>query len=300
MTSSIKIPSLGFNPPKDPGLNIELLTIEELKKRGSTEGLLKTNRANFYRLIGINAGQTSPVVDFTRYHAQSKHWLLVRPGQVLQYDFVQAWAGWLLVFKPESLFSGARMAGVTELTLLQRVERFPNHWVLTDEQLRSMRRALKLIHSDSQLPANSDTRNELMQHQLAALLLRLSIWQDAASAQAPAASVGLDHFKRFRQLLERDFHHAHLVKHYAQHLGMGEKNLSRASMAGSGVNAKTYIAQRLVLEAKRLLAHTTLPIQGIALELGFEDTANFVRFFKRVGDCTPGEFRLSQKAGILS
>lgn len=294
MTRSTKIPSLEFNPPKDPGLTIELLTIEELRKRGGTEGFLKPSRANFYRLIGINAGQTSPVVDFAQYHTQSKHWLLVRPGQVLQYDFMQAWSGWLLVFKPESLSNGARVTGVAELTLLQRIERLPNHWVLTAEQLRSMRRALKLIHSDSQLSTNSDTRNELMQHQLAALLLRLSIWQDAASAQAPAASAGLDHFKRFRQLLERDFLHAHLVKHYAQHLGMSEKNLSRASMVGAGVNAKAYIAQRLVLEAKRLLVHTTQPIQSIALALGFEDTANFGRFFKRVNAVTPAAFRLNQ------
>jgi AraC-like DNA-binding protein len=234
------------------------------------------------------------VVDFTQYHAHSKHWLLVRPGQVLQYDFTQTWAGWLLVFRPESLFSGARVVGVTERTLLQRIERFPSHWVLADEQLHSMRRALTLIYSDSQLPANSDTRNELMQHQLAALLLRLSIWQDTASAQAPAASAGLAHFKRLRLLVERDFHHAHLVKYYAQHLGMSEKSLTRASMAGAGVNAKTYIAQRLVLEARRLLAHTTQTIQSIALELGFEDAANFNKFFRRFDAGTPGAFRLKQ------
>lgn len=294
MTNSTNITSLDFSRPNEPGLNIELLTIDELRKRGGTKGFSKSNRANFFRLIGVTTGQPSPMVDFTQYHAQSKHWLLVRPGQVLQYDFTQAWAGWLLVFRPEGLVSGARVAGITELTLLERIERFPNHWVLTDEQLNSMRRALKLIHNDSQLPVNSDTRNALMQHQLAALLLRLSIWQDAASAQAPAASAGLDHFKRFRQLLERDFRHSHQVQDYAQHLGMSEKNLSRASMAGAGVNAKTYIAQRLVLEAKRLLAHTTQPIQSIALELGFEDAANFGKFFKRLNAGAPGAFRLNR------
>ncbi len=73
---------------------------------------------------------------------------------------------------------------------------------------------------------------------------------------------------------------------------MGEKNPSRATMAGAGVHAKTYIAQRLVLDAKRLLAHRTQSVQSIALEWGLEDAANFGKFFKRVDSATPGAFRL--------
>ena len=300
MRNSTNIQLLGFNPPNEPGLGIELLTIEELRKRGGAYGFSRPRRANFYRFITVTSGSTRPMVDFTPYPAQGKHWLLVRPGQVLQYDFSQTWSGWLLVFRPESLFNGARKSGVEELTLLQRMERLPNHGVLADEQSHIMRRTLKLIHADSHLAVRPETRNELMQFQLAGLLMRLSIWQDLASPQAPVVTSGLHHFKRFRQLLEQDFSHAHQVQHYAQHLGMSEKNLSRACMVGAGVSAKTYITQRVVLEAKRLLAHTNQPVQAIALELGFEDAANFGKFFKRVNASTPGAFRLTHEVAILS
>lgn len=294
MHNSTQIPSLTFNPPSEPGLSVELMTIAELRKRGGMESFGRPRRANFYRLIGVTSGQTQPMVDFTQYPMQGKHWLLVRPGQVLQYDFTQPWDGWMLAFRPESLSGGTRVVGVNELTLLQRIENFTNHWVLTDLQLNSMRRALKLLHSDSQLPVHRDTRNELMHHQLAALLLRMSIWQSDAAPQAPAATASLENFKRFRQLLEKDFSSFHQVQHYARQLGMSEKNLSRASLAAAGVNAKTYIALRLVLEAKRLLVHTTQPLQSIALGLGFEDAANFGKFFKRMSAATPGAFRLKQ------
>ena len=52
-----------------------------------------------------------------------------------------------------------------------------------------------------------------------------------------------------------------------------------------------FIATRINLEAKRLLAHTNLPITDLAETLGFEETTNFTKFFKRETGCTPTEFR---------
>ena len=58
-----------------------------------------------------------------------------------------------------------------------------------------------------------------------------------------------------------------------------------------GMTAKAFIATRINLEAKRLLAHTDLPITDLAETLGFEETTNFTKFFKRETGCTPTEFR---------
>jgi len=46
-----------------------------------------------------------------------------------------------------------------------------------------------------------------------------------------------------------------------------------------------------LLEAKRLLVHTNLSIKEIGGELGFEDPAYFVRYFKKNTETTPVEFR---------
>jgi len=58
-----------------------------------------------------------------------------------------------------------------------------------------------------------------------------------------------------------------------------------------GVGAKTFIASRLALEAKRLLVHTEMPISAIAQRLGFDEATNFIKFFRGIEGCTPGEFR---------
>jgi AraC-like DNA-binding protein len=47
----------------------------------------------------------------------------------------------------------------------------------------------------------------------------------------------------------------------------------------------------LPLEAKRLLVHTSLPVSVIANRLGFDEPTNFVKFFRREVQKSPGEFR---------
>jgi len=51
------------------------------------------------------------------------------------------------------------------------------------------------------------------------------------------------------------------------------------------------LKDRILLEAKRLLIHTTLSAKEIAYDLGYEDPAYFNRLFsKKIGDA-PNVFR---------
>lgn len=98
-------------------------------------------------------------------------------------------------------------------------------------------------------------------------------------------------FRRFRHRLETDFASRHQVQHYAQALGMSDKTLSRVCVAATGMPAKAVINARLLLEAKRLLAHTAMPVQTVASQLGFDEATNFVKFFRKAGGATPLAFR---------
>jgi AraC-like DNA-binding protein len=74
-------------------------------------------------------------------------------------------------------------------------------------------------------------------------------------------------------------------------MGCSEKTLTRVCSAGAGVGAKAFIASRLALEAKRLLVHTEMPVAAVALRLGFDEATNFIKFFRSIEGCTPGDFR---------
>lgn len=277
-------------------MGIELVAVSELRQRASAAHFSKPQRADFYHLIGVTSGHTTTMVDFTPHACEAGHWLLVRPGQVMRYDFSLPWEGWLLVFRPESLPGQGRRSSPGEFALELRIAQFQNHWMLSSDQCDTLGQALQLMHGDAKWPMAMDARNALLQHQLSAVLLRLSIWQEPAPLAAAASPAALSHFRRFRQLLETEFTRSHQVQYYASQLAMGEKSLGRACVAGAGISAKACIAQRLMLEAKRLLAHTSLPVQTIALDLGFDDPTNFVKFFRKECGETPGGFRRQQTA----
>ncbi|MBL0210704.1 MAG: AraC family transcriptional regulator [Holophagaceae bacterium] len=75
--------------------------------------------------------------------------------------------------------------------------------------------------------------------------------------------------------------------------GYAAATLNRATLDLAGVTAKAFIDGRVLLEGKRLLAHTDLSVAQIAAYLGFSEATNFAKFFKRGSGSGPREFRTS-------
>ena len=124
---------------------------------------------------------------------------------------------------------------------------------------------------------------------LSALLLRLD-------PPAAAERAGGDAFLRFRRAVEEDFRTHHDVGHYARRLGYSPRTISRSVQSATGRTAKDYISERLLLEAKRMLAHDRLTQAQCGQRLGFSDAANFSAFFLREVGLRPGAWALEQPA----
>jgi AraC-like DNA-binding protein len=290
------ITRVGFKAPSDARLTVEAMSIDTLRQRAPADHFEKLQRADFYRLIGVLDEHTHLMVDFSSFAAKAGDWLLVRPGQVFRYDFSRPWAGWLVAFRPDSLSVLGQGRASDAIDLGRQVEDLACLRSLNAVQHDWMNRCMQQLQQDGALTADVGLRNELLRLQLASILLRLSLWQSQDSVASTYATTEKPNFRRFRQLLNADFATQHQVQHYAGVLGMSEKTLSRACVAATGVPAKAVINQRLVLEAKRLLAHTSRAVQTIGSELGFEEPSNFVKFFRKETGSRPLEFRVSQQA----
>ena len=77
----------------------------------------------------------------------------------------------------------------------------------------------------------------------------------------------------------------------ARLLGVSVRHLSRAVLQSKGVSVHRWIADRRLLEARRLLAETQLPINEIARLSAFRSAAAFSAAFRTASGCAPGEFR---------
>nr|WP_205502360.1 helix-turn-helix domain-containing protein [Rufibacter sp. SYSU D00308] len=103
----------------------------------------------------------------------------------------------------------------------------------------------------------------------------------------------LDYTILFKDLVDAHFRQLKLVSSYAGELSVTEKRLNQATSRVLGKSPKNVIDARVMLEAKRLLAHTSESIKEIGFELGFDEPTNFIKFFRRHHGTTPVEFRES-------
>jgi AraC-like DNA-binding protein len=96
---------------------------------------------------------------------------------------------------------------------------------------------------------------------------------------------------RFQALLEERFRRLHRVADYAGLLALTPGHLNQLTKAATGQTASALIDARLILEAKRLLAHSDATVAEMADELGFADASYFGRHFRRHVGQPPGAFR---------
>lgn len=268
---------LDYEPTDPYSLDLEIFSVLTLRKRLGKQ-LQLPHRYTFGMLVCVTSSACTQLVDFKSVRCKAGSVLVLRPGQAHRFGNDQGWDGWILLFRPEFI----------------PTSQMPEHIALRDPVYRVVVDAILRMREDAEIAAPAAEVNALLRQQFYALLLRLSIAQGRTDPESDVTSNSVQRFKAFQQLVETRFAPWHQVAQYANRLGCSEKSLTRAALQVAGVTAKAAIAARINLEAKRLLAHSTMPVTLIGEHLGFDDPTNFVKFFKRETACTPGEFRRRQ------
>jgi len=270
-----------------PNLGIDAFSLSSLLARVPRDTLAGPQRLDFHLLILCLAGCGAHCIDFKLYDWTAGAVLHVRPGQVQQFDLQADMEALFILFTPA--FLSAELGGM----LLGRYQGVAGSRVQLDMGTDSHRRisdTFVAIAEEYRAIDASPVSARLLHHQLHALLLQLHRLSEATASRVIPDAMHLVYY-RFLEDLERRFMQTRQVESYAAHLGCSAKTLGRACIGAAGVAPKRLIEQHVVLEAKRLLAHTQIGIKGIARELGFSEETNFVKFFKRMEGVPPSAFR---------
>ncbi|MFF5106521.1 helix-turn-helix domain-containing protein [Streptomyces sp. NPDC000134] len=280
------IPAVSYRPSpgRQPGL--EVLDLPGLAARAAERErpLTVPARPAFHLIVALRGGRVECSVDFTAYTLGPGDWLWVWPGQVLQFPAGHDGGdGTVLVF-PSGFPSAATDA------LIRDGEHVPHRLISPGERHQaSLLRVLDtLVEEHACLTGMSlEAHGEMLRNLLSVILLRLSHLADPSRETRG----GDEPFRRFRQAVEEDFHRTHRVEDYAARLGYSPRTLTRATRAALGCGAKRYIDERVLLEAKRLLIHTSLPPAVIGERVGFAYATVFSAFFRHHTGMTPTGFR---------
>jgi AraC family transcriptional regulator, transcriptional activator of pobA len=106
--------------------------------------------------------------------------------------------------------------------------------------------------------------------------------------------------ERYRTLIEQRFREHWPVRRYAAALGVTVDHLSRRCRAATGLSAFDVAHERLILEARRMLAFTRATVAEIAHKLGFDDPNYFSRVFTKSIGQSPVTYRNAAAMGLAT
>jgi AraC-like DNA-binding protein len=126
------------------------------------------------------------------------------------------------------------------------------------------------------------------------LILSIRLYKEQSEHHL-LTSFDSDLVREFNFLVEKHFKKLHTVKEYAELLNKSPKTLANLFSTMSDKTPLTFIHDRIMLEARRLLFYTDKPVKEFSYELGFEDIQSFSRFFKKNEGTSPTEFKKNIK-----
>lgn len=144
---------------------------------------------------------------------------------------------------------------------------------------------------EQEIKAKDGLQLEMLQMLLKRLLILCTRLYKQQTHTAHLPSVEMDLYRAFNFLVEQHFRDKHTVAEYAELLYKSPKTLSNWFKKAGHPTPLQLIQDRRMLEARRLLTHTDLPIAEVGAAIGCSDVQTFSRFFRRYESMAPTAFR---------
>ena len=269
---------IGFSNSSMPGFGIEVLTLLDVVRRVSAAHLSSPRRTTFYQLTLVTSGTLVHEVDFVRYELKAGMLAFVRPDQVQRLTVNRRSEAQMVLLEPSFLHPdlyGLKLRAMA--TILRPGSGTREAFQVLDRE--------HLVCRDH--PGR--TSESILLHLLMVLLFQMQ--RESETSMPASTSNSREQFDSFEELLEKIFASERSVSAYARRIGCSEKTLDRACLSVAGLTPKQMIQRRVVLEAKRILAYSGLPVKSLAHALGFSEVTNFVKYFRRATTESPAAFR---------
>lgn len=265
------------------GIFLETASLKELELY---EHAQEAHRDDYHLFCVQEKGTTVFEIDFQRHHVEGAAVIYIQPNQVHRVIRLEKVNLRVLIInhdnlRPEILHILQEIAPVKPLKLSAAIFALISETVSLCFKLFE-RKQETLYHSILRESCNA----------LAALITS----QYVALAKP---TENLSRFemitKAFKSILESDFVISKRPTDYAKKLNISPVYLNECVKNATGQPVSYHIRQRVVLEAKRLLYHSSKSVKEIAFELGYDDYPYFSRLFTKTVGMTAISFRTKNR-----
>lgn len=242
------------------------------------------------------SGTVQAAIDGSTWHLQPPALLVVPAGCVHGFQFAPGTDGTVVTAAQRPLEAAARAIAPELLAAIRRPAVF--RLDTADRHAQSLLGLVDAIEREAATHAAGQGAAGVSL--LLALFVQIARLGDALPASGGARSRGDERVQRFLALLDAQFRTQRAVGPYAETLGVSAGQLTRLCRLSLGVSTLGAINARVVHEAQRELAYSSLSVKQIAAELGFADDAYFSRFFRKQTGQPPLAFRDAARQRLAS
>jgi AraC family transcriptional regulator, transcriptional activator of pobA len=267
----------------------EIHTMEWLEQNRWQQNAIP-HRHNYYVIIWVKKGTGVHLIDLDKFELNDHTVYCISPGQVHLLKQNGDAEGYVISFTND--FMGTDESNLEILYSSGLFNTFSQSPVIkvdddvADEMEDAVKRMMKEFANFYIL------RSEILRGFLKIFLIYLTR-QFEKTAQQPAQSKNIDLMRRFLALLEKNYTTKRMVTDYADELVVTPNYLNEVVKKVSGFPASHHIQQRIILEAKRQAAYTSVTMKEVAYHLGFDDMAHFSKFFKNASGVSFTDFKKS-------
>lgn len=293
-----EIPRVYFHSPKNSAYKFEIQSLQELfaKQKRLPFSIEQPHHVHFYHLIIITKGSGKHLIDFKSYKFQEGDILFIAPNQVHAFEINEHAEGSILLFTESFILKNINQTQFAALNALFNYHTSSPLMRKAYNEKSDIGAALAALQTESCQPHNAISE-EILRLQLNLLLLKLARNKNILTQPIEHAE-WKETFAQFRTLLERSYTTTRNASDFAEQIGVSYKHLNTICKAVVGSTAKEFIDAYVVLEIKRHIAMNSPATKELAVQTGFDEPTNLVKFFKRHTGQTPRMFMTKLKIHV--
>ena len=249
------------------------------------------HQLSFYEIIFITEGSGKLALDEHKVSIQPKTIIFTSPGQVRRWEIEEEVKGFTLFFEKDFL----QLFFSDELFLyrFQYFHQYSHPAEMQTERIPFVKCLQLLQEIEKEFEQIQNDSTHLIRSILYQLLIILNRYYGGSYNVQTDTYVHPD-FYRFRSILEKKILEEQTVEGYARMLNISPGFMNKLCRQFSGMSAQQMVHHKMVSEIKKQLHHNKSS-KEICYELGFSDPSNFNRFFKKITQITPHQYRKSIK-----
>lgn len=280
------IPRYPFEPDETTGNKMFRIHRNDCVVNYRKADFLIPHRKDYYFIAFVKAGSTRHWIDMAPYVVRNNTLYFTDPQQVNLKEEAGVMSGVTISFTAAFLATD-ETGFIRQLPVIQNPHN-GHELLLSSADIAFVEELLdKMI---AEYGGENEWQQQMLLGYMKTLLIYMSRLYTAQFAESNHDQSRML-LKRYLAQIETSYATLHDVAAYAVLMNISPGHLSDKVKEQSGKPAIAHIHARLMLEAKRLLFHSDLAVKEIAFRLGFEDASYFNRFFKRISNQTPAEYR---------